>query len=144
VKKDIPLSYVLPDSTRFVYSAQLTLSFSTGERRTLTAVAGAQRTDTTIVSTLRRITCLYPAYPNPTDGSVVLRFALVQASDVTLAVKSPERQVRTILNGSPKVAGMHDVSWDLRDDLGARIPPGVYRVTFSAGTCSSQGDISVK
>jgi hypothetical protein len=143
-KKEISLSYVLPDSTRFVYSSQLTLSFSTGESRTLTAVAGPERTDTIVVSALPRNTCFYPAYPNPTDGSVVLHFALVQARDVTLVVKSPERQIRTILNSSPKVAGMHSVTWDLRDDLGARIAPGVYRVTFSAGAYSSQGDISVK
>ena len=65
-------------------------------------------------------------WPNPSAGATNLRFALPHAGSVTLEVIDVTgRRVRALL-AAELAAGEHGASWDLRDDTGARVRPGLY------------------
>jgi hypothetical protein len=95
--------------------------------------------------------CLFPASPNPASGGTRLRFTLLEATEVELAVYGqsvgggPRRVflVRSLLAGS-HLAGMHEVTWDLRDEVGMRVPPGIYRAVLDGGSFTLCGDVEVQ
>ena len=72
--------------------------------------------------------------PNPSAGSVTLRYDLPLAGAVELAVYTIQgRRVRALRSGS-QAAGQHAMTWDGRDDGGRRAGAGVYYVRLkSAG-----------
>ncbi len=72
--------------------------------------------------------------PNPARGSSVMRFALPRSGRVRLAVHDLSgRVVRTLADGTGE-AGEHSLAWDLRDDAGNAVRPGLYFVRLeSAG-----------
>jgi hypothetical protein len=66
--------------------------------------------------------------PNPAGNGVTLRFSLPRAGSTSLVVwDAAGRQVRTIVGGE-QPAGNEAVRWDLRDDGGRAVPPGLYFV----------------
>jgi hypothetical protein len=75
-------------------------------------------------------------YPNPTSSGASLRFgvssreaglrALVRVHDLA------GRLVRTVQDG-PLAAGVHTLTWDLRDAAGHVVAPGVYLVRAETG-----------
>jgi hypothetical protein len=74
---------------------------------------------------------LHSVSPNPASGPASLRFTLTEAGPVTLEVFDVAgRRVRLLARGSLH-AGAHHVSWDLRDDAGRRIRPGLYLVRLA-------------
>ncbi|MGH7725848.1 MAG: hypothetical protein ACREOU_10530 [Candidatus Eiseniibacteriota bacterium] len=95
--------------------------------------------------------CLTPAWPNPASGETRFRFTLPQTADVELAVYGqsvgggPRRVflVRSLLSG-PRLAGAHEVTWDLRDEVGMRVPPGIYRAVLDGGSFALCGDVEVQ
>jgi hypothetical protein len=66
--------------------------------------------------------------PNPFNGATVLRFELPRAaSRVSLNLYDVRgRRVATLLDGVPRVAGLHAVPWDGRDSNGTSVATGVY------------------
>ncbi len=69
---------------------------------------------------------LLGASPNPVRGASRLAFSLPAAGHVTLALHDVQgRRVRTLVDAALP-AGSHAVSWDGRDDAGARVPAGSY------------------
>lgn len=73
-----------------------------------------------------------PAAPNPARGPVRLAFALARGAQVRLEVLDPQgRLVRTLADGA-WAAGAASVTWDLADQSGRRVAPGLYLVRLRA------------
>ncbi len=69
---------------------------------------------------------------NPVRGAAALRFGLVRAGRVTLALyDAGGRRVRTLVEGD-RPAGTYAATWDGRDDAGGATPPGLYFARFDA------------
>jgi flagellar hook capping protein FlgD len=66
--------------------------------------------------------------PSPARAAAMLRLALPRAGPATLEiVDAAGRRMRTLVSGAV-AAGWHEVRWDLADDAGRRVGPGVYLV----------------
>jgi hypothetical protein len=95
--------------------------------------------------------CMYPAAPNPAAAVVRLRFANPAAGPVSLIVYGRHQGhgpretfvARTLLDAN-LVVGFFTVDWDLKDDNGVRVDPGIYRAIFVAGNEALCGDIEVQ
>jgi len=73
-------------------------------------------------------------WPNPSNGRSTLRYAVpVGGANVDLAVFDlGGRRVKTLARGTVR-AGSHQVDWDLRDESGARVRPGMFFVSLQVG-----------
>jgi subtilisin family serine protease len=81
---------------------------------------------------------LEPSYPNPADSEANIAFTLPLGvtGDYTVSVFDLSgRKIRTVAAGAA-VAGRHEASWDLANEVGARVPPGVYLYWLNA-SCGS-------
>ncbi len=77
---------------------------------------------------------LAPAMPNPFASATRLAFALPSATRAAVVVYGVDgRAVRTLAAGAFG-AGRHELTWDGRDDRGARAAPGIYFVRMVTGT----------
>jgi hypothetical protein len=84
---------------------------------------------------LPTVVTLLGAVPNPFNPQTVIRFAVPSAQDARLEVYGIDgRLVRRLLDG-PVAAGLHDVTWDGRDDAGRDAASGVY---FHRLTCGGE------
>jgi hypothetical protein len=71
--------------------------------------------------------------PNPSAGSVLVRFAIPEAGVTRLEIFSATGQrVRTLADGLMS-AGPHLVMWDGRSDSGQKLPPGTYFARLRLG-----------
>ncbi len=69
---------------------------------------------------------LQPAVPNPFNPGTHLQLVVDRTRDVRVTVFDARgRRVRALLDGR-RPAGVYDIVWDGRDDLGRRSPSGVY------------------
>jgi hypothetical protein len=72
-----------------------------------------------------------PPFPNPASGVTRFRIGVPGATGsgpgvLRLAIVGVDgRHVRTLLDGTLP-PGVHDLTWDLRDDAGSAVPAGVY------------------
>ena len=65
-------------------------------------------------------------YPNPFNPETVIAFEIPTAYQVRLEVyDATGRRVR-LLADEMKAAGRHEVTWDARDESGARVASGIY------------------
>jgi hypothetical protein len=72
--------------------------------------------------------------PNPFRSSTSIRCVLAHDRQVRVSIVDPAgRRVRRLHDGA-RVSGTFDVSWDGRDDSGARVATGLYFVELAAGT----------
>ena len=72
-------------------------------------------------------------YPNPFNPNTTIRFALPEASDVTLDVYTTAGQwVRTVVSDDLP-GGYHRVRWDGTDSQGVRVANGLYVYRLKAG-----------
>jgi len=81
---------------------------------------------------------LAQSYPNPARGSATITFSLAEAGEASLAVYDLSgRRVATLASGA-SAAGEREVVWNLADDGGAAVPPGVYiyRLQGPGGTAA--------
>lgn len=92
--------------------------------------------------------CAAPATPNPApvESSTMLRLAIPFDSNVRIDVFAclgrPVRRVRTLANRE-FVAGQHHLTWNLTDESGRKVAPGLYRVVIQSGNWTSCGDVTV-
>jgi hypothetical protein len=64
--------------------------------------------------------------PNPISGSARLEYGLGQAADVMLNIYDVAgRRVRSLSHGI-QTAGLHELTWDIRDDNRVSLPGGIY------------------
>jgi hypothetical protein len=71
--------------------------------------------------------------PNPARAAVTLSFALPRETTLRLAIYDVGgREVRELISGVQS-AGTHQVRWDLRDDRGEPVPPGVCFARLEVG-----------
>lgn len=76
---------------------------------------------------------LMPNYPNPFNPSTTIRYALPEASEVTLTVYTMNgSEVNTLVNGYQS-AGYYDLLWSGTDDTGTLVSTGVYLCRLEAG-----------
>ncbi len=76
---------------------------------------------------------LHPAYPNPVNNRVVIRYTLPVAMEVRLSVYALSgRQIRTLVSGR-RNAGTHTVQWDGRTGDGREVSSGIYLVRLASG-----------
>jgi aminopeptidase N len=81
---------------------------------------------------------LLAARPNPSRGSITLRFTLPRAGQARLVVLDVGgRRVRTLLDGAMG-GGEHEIAWDGRAENGRSAPAGVYwaRLEADATACT--------
>ncbi|HET9327782.1 MAG TPA: FlgD immunoglobulin-like domain containing protein [Candidatus Eisenbacteria bacterium] len=68
-------------------------------------------------------------HPNPAFASATVRLRLPSAADVSIEILDVNgRRVRRLADHSSQAAGEPAWSWNLLDDQGQRVRPGVYRV----------------
>ncbi len=86
---------------------------------------------------------LAPPTPNPSNRSSTIRWSMPLRSDVRLTIVDVSgRQVRDLRNG-PAAAGSHTETWDLRDDAGHRVAPGLYFAALRAGAVERRARLVV-
>jgi hypothetical protein len=84
---------------------------------------------------------LLPAYPNPFVTRTRIAFTLLEESPVILNLFGVNgRLVRSLHQGN-LTAGAWSFPWDGRDDLGRRVPAGIYLVHLVAGDQSQSSRI---
>ncbi len=72
-------------------------------------------------------------YPNPFNPSTTIRFALPEASEVSLRIYNLQGQlVREVVN-SRYETGRHSIVWDGKDARGLLVATGVYVYRLKAG-----------
>jgi hypothetical protein len=82
-------------------------------------------------------------WPNPARTAAHLGFALPRPGTVRLAIHDlAGRRVRTLAS-APMAAGRYALAWDLRDDAGRRVAPGVYLARLSGDAGGSARRIVV-
>jgi hypothetical protein len=70
--------------------------------------------------------------PNPARGATTLRYSLAQAGHVRLAVfDASGRRVRMLADAAQE-AGAHEAAFELADDAGRALPPGLYLARLEA------------
>ena len=77
---------------------------------------------------------LFPNFPNPFNPSTTIKYAVPEATAVSLVVYNMLGQkVATLMSGTEQPAGYHAVVWDGRSDAGTQVASGVYVVRMRAG-----------
>ena len=80
---------------------------------------------------------LGPVTPNPFSEGTVITYSAPTPAGVALKIFNVHGQVvRTVHEGDVS-AGVHQVTWDGRDDKGARVARGVYFCRMEAGSFSA-------
>jgi len=93
------------------------------------------------------ILTLYPAYPNPCDGTISISFSISEPAEVLITINdSPNKIINSFSLGNIP-AGGHKILWNGTDDSGEMVPDCIYRAHISAikndVSFSSYGDVKV-
>jgi hypothetical protein len=93
----------------------------------------------------KRVTQLHPLHPNPFNPHTTVSFELAEAGQVEVQIFDARgRMLRRLFEGQ-LTAGPHELRWDGRDDDGAKLASGVYRVLLStAGGTQTRAAVLVK
>ena len=84
------------------------------------------------------------AYPNPFNPQTSIAYTTRAAGRVTMNVYSVDgRLVRTLKQDEYTDSGTHEVSWNGLDNVGRRVPSGVYFVKTTVGGDTSVFKLSV-
>ena len=72
-------------------------------------------------------------YPNPFNPSTIIKYAIPQASFVTLKIYNMlGQEVATLVNGQTDI-GFHSITWNGRTNAGSFASSGVYIYRIVAG-----------
>jgi hypothetical protein len=96
-------------------------------------------------------TCISPAAPNPAHVATRIQFTLPASAHVSLTVYGRHQGhgpretfvARSVLDGT-LAAGTFSVYWDLTDDNGDPLAPGIYRAVLVVGDEALCGDVEVQ
>jgi len=77
---------------------------------------------------------LYPISPNPSGSKVTIRYALPQATRVSLKVYDVNGRMVKTLEDAEQTGGVHSIHWNGSDDRGRALSSGVYFARLEAGT----------
>ena len=91
----------------------------------------------TIKDVVPRTPVLNQNYPNPFNPSTDITFSLINQEQVSLSVFNLLGQNVRMLVEEVMGEGFHKVHWDGRDDLGRRVPGGIYFCRIKAGNWSA-------
>lgn len=83
-------------------------------------------------------------YPNPFNPSTTVKFALPEASRVTIEVYNLLGQRVTTLVSDAMPAGFHSVKWDGTSGAGQQVGSGVYFVRFAATAADGRAHTDVR
>ena len=86
------------------------------------------------------VTRLLQNYPNPFNPSTTIVYEIGEEGPICMEIYNIRGQkVKTLVDGF-KVAGMHRVVWDGRDDNGRRVASGIYqyRLTTRDGSITKE------
>ncbi len=75
---------------------------------------------------------LLPVQPNPTNGSVAIRFLLPRPGKFSVEVYDLAGRLVKQVKAGEQMPGEHRVTWGGRDSHGAEVPSGVYFVKLQA------------
>ena len=95
------------------------------------------------------ITLAQPARPNPARHAAVFEYAIgtdvaaTGAVPVTLQLVDLQGRVTRTLQHGAQDAGAYRLTWDLSDDRGVRVAPGVYFLRLHAGPVHQQHKVMV-
>lgn len=95
------------------------------------------------------LTLAQPARPNPARQGAVFEYAIgtdiaaAGAVPVTLQLVDLQGRVARTLQHGPQEAGAYRIAWNLSDDRGARVAPGVYFLRLHAGAVHQQQKVVV-
>jgi len=72
-------------------------------------------------------------HPNPFNPTTQIEYALPEARHVTLKIFNMSgQQIRELVSGQQSV-GIHTIEWDATDEMGIRVPSGLYIYVLKAG-----------
>jgi hypothetical protein len=84
------------------------------------------------------------AYPNPFNPQTNIAYTTRASGAVTMHIYSIDgRLVKTLKQGETTDAGTHEVTWNGLDNLGRRVPSGVYFVKTTVGRDTSVFKLSI-
>ena len=83
-------------------------------------------------------------YPNPSRDRTVIHYSVARPTRFTITIYSIQGQRVTTLVDRDHDAGNHSVTWDLVDDSGKAVPPGVYIYRAQGGNFSATKKIIVR
>jgi hypothetical protein len=86
---------------------------------------------------------LEPVRPCPAVGEVTLSLSLPMDGDVKLSIYDVAGRVVRTVPAMPGQAGIYTTTWDLTDNQGHRVSPGLYVVKVAAGDEEVSGRIVV-
>jgi hypothetical protein len=76
---------------------------------------------------------LYAIPPNPSGSEVTIRYALPQATRVSLKVYDASGRAVKVLADEEQTSGVHSIQWDVCDDANEPLSAGVYFLKFDTG-----------
>jgi hypothetical protein len=80
---------------------------------------------------------LVQSYPNPFTGSTVIAFSSAAGGQVEIAIFDVTGRRVKCLVSEVRPAGFYEVTWDGRDEGGARVSSGVYFYRLKTGAFSA-------
>ncbi|MEW6411429.1 MAG: hypothetical protein AB1483_03035 [Candidatus Zixiibacteriota bacterium] len=81
---------------------------------------------------------LYPAYPNPFNGTTIIRFALPEMTYVRITLQNDRWRLAFTIMDNYIPAGLHTLEWSSGD-----LPCGYYECYMTAGNFQCQGTLMV-
>ncbi|MEW6686019.1 MAG: FlgD immunoglobulin-like domain containing protein [Candidatus Edwardsbacteria bacterium] len=85
-----------------------------------------------------------PAYPNPATGQVRIECQLPASAKVCMFIVNEQGKIVRKMMVGKLAPGYYLQIWDIRDEEGNQVPPGIYRCYFQSKLFESHGDIEIK
>ena len=99
-------------------------------------------TDNAIASTKTNTTSLI-AYPNPVSTFTTISFNLQQSQKVSVTVYDMNGKLIKTLAGAQMQAGIHQLTWNAKDEKGNAVGSGIYSLKLQAGNYIEKKKVSV-
>lgn len=78
---------------------------------------------------------LFDNYPNPFNPTTTIKYALQNASEITIKIYNMlGQEVRTLVNQNQQAAGTYQVQWDATNNRGSKVASGLYIYRMDAGS----------
>ena len=87
------------------------------------------------------LTSFVKCHPNPTSNTASIRFSIPHKADISINVYDVSgKKISTVANGEFE-SGVHNISWNRKDEKGIRVPQGVYFIQLKSEGIKTQGKI---